>query len=189
MHSPTGAAPHLDAQPQLPAALMPGEGGGRCFPHPSFSPRAMRAGGESGRRGCTGNIKQRLLRPGSSSGLGSQALSILRYLMTNNAGKRVFLQLQEPMMEWELAWGCRCAPRQPICSPWALPGKKQTPARSPNAPCQHRDATTPRASQAPICLQPRRGPTHSRQQCPGRQHCARLGAPAPGEAGGCEFGR
>lgn len=65
--------------------------GDRRFPCPSFPPRSARAVAESGRRGRAGNVKERLLRLHSSSGLGSHTPSILRHPMTNNTGKRVFL--------------------------------------------------------------------------------------------------
>lgn len=64
----------------------------RCFPCASIPARSARAVAEGSHRGRAGDIKQRLQRSDSSSGLGLHTLSILRHLMTNNADKRVFLR-------------------------------------------------------------------------------------------------
>lgn len=152
-----GSNPHRCSAPSPLRPWCPVRGD-RRFPRPSFPPRSVRVVAESVHRGRAGDVKQCLTRPDSSSGLESHTLSILRHLMTNNAGQRVFLQYQEPTREQELAQGCHCAPHQGVRSPQALPWKKQTLPMSPNAACQRGDATMPRALQVPICLQPTEAP-------------------------------
>lgn len=138
LHPQTTSAPPWCSAPSSLRHSCPARGD-RHLPHPSSPCRAV---AQSGCRGHAGDVKQSMQRPDSSSRLGSYALSILRHLMTNNAGKRVFLRSQEPVRQRELAQGCCCAPCQHVHSPQAPPWKKHPPNKVSKCPmstqgCHH----------------------------------------------------